>query len=717
MSTDVYSPCVCGSGNKLKFCCFPIIDDLIKAQRLTESNQLRTALQILTKAQERHPELPGPPLAQAEICIQENEYGEAAEVLEAVLEQHPKHPYATVLYAAAALWETPFHECRAAVYRAFQRSARQFPNQTAELALRVAAQMHLTGSHMAVREHLALALRLAGDELKSAIFDRLIEVDGNRSVPYPLRSVHVLAAYRNDDAEIAADLKKAALLSHMGCWAPAAAAFRKLAEQVGDAPQLWHNAGLCNAWDGRNEKAADDLHRASALYGDRGKALECETIAQILDVMTTGERIDILETHYPVESTSRLLSRLNQDGHFARSEIDPEEVEDPGSLPAGIYGVLDRPAPAEVDALTIERLPHVVANLQVLDEHPSFEMRPGVMLRGAEGEHFDTARELLRAAAGDAANIPASDDDEPQVVMFASREWQRIDTPLHIPEEVPVVERNSLEFAEWLRFAYEVWPETPLPALGGKTPREAASHASQKLALWAAVFVLDVNADRKRRYVDLAEVFERLGVQAPPSVRVEPDASLQAVSALELRRIDLDSLTDEQMIQVARRVLVTGHGDLKYHVLTALDARGDSLDAVDPDTLYMGLATLCRERNQDDDVVKWIVKGRIVAEAGEDSFADVLQWRMRELLARLANNDEEELDSLVNHFREYYVPKLPELQASLEKIMAAYDRELPWESDAEAEPEMAGATAPGGIWTPDEPTTGGGGKLWLPGQD
>ena len=47
MSIDVYAPCLCGSGKKMKFCCHAIASDMTRIRKLQQNHQTLQALQSL----------------------------------------------------------------------------------------------------------------------------------------------------------------------------------------------------------------------------------------------------------------------------------------------------------------------------------------------------------------------------------------------------------------------------------------------------------------------------------------------------------------------------------------------------------------------------------------------------------------------------------------------------------------------------------------------
>ena len=56
MPLDLYDPCPCGSGQKLKFCCRDLSDDMERVLKFQENNQPRMALNALDELGKKHPE-------------------------------------------------------------------------------------------------------------------------------------------------------------------------------------------------------------------------------------------------------------------------------------------------------------------------------------------------------------------------------------------------------------------------------------------------------------------------------------------------------------------------------------------------------------------------------------------------------------------------------------------------------------------------------------
>ena len=178
MAVDIYSPCPCGSGKKLKFCCVAISDEMDRILRLMEGKQPRVALQQLEQLARKHPKNAWVNSTRAMFLLDLNESAPARDVLRDVLEEHPDHELAIVLYAIAMIGSEGYEKAKRSVNRAFQRSAKKLPSMVSDLAAYVGEVQASDGNIMSAREHLALALRLAPEERRQSLFVKMLELDG-----------------------------------------------------------------------------------------------------------------------------------------------------------------------------------------------------------------------------------------------------------------------------------------------------------------------------------------------------------------------------------------------------------------------------------------------------------------------------------------------------------------------------------------------------------
>lgn len=237
-----------------------------------------------------------------------------------------------------------------------------------------------------------------------------------------------------------------------------------------------------------------------------------------------------------------------------------------------------------------------------------------------------------------------------------------------------------------------------------------------RLALRGAVYVFDAVCDRNRFQLDLDGLCRGLGIEAPRPIEVRADLPLQAFSSMQLIRLPVAELNDDQLMYTLNRALLIHHGRFLDRVLKQALSRPACLEKVDLNRAYMTLADLARDQFRREEALEWIAKGREHAKSDEKPFEAGLHWAMAELNLRLEGPGDPGLRPLLQHLVQVYGPKLPQLLPYLESMVALHRIPISLEELSGA---AAGATAPRGLWTPAsaENVPQAGQKLWMPGQD
>jgi len=222
--------------------------------------------------------------------------------------------------------------------------------------------------------------------------------------------------------------------------------------------------------------------------------------------------------------------------------------------------------------------------------------------------------------------------------------------------------------------------------------------------------------------LDFAALCTRFHLEPPRTIEVSADDSLNSFSPMRLRRLPLLRLSDTQLSTVLNRALLIHHPVFLYDVLTQVLSRPACLEKVNLARTYWTLAELCRARGRHDEALSWVVKGRAAAESTdkESLFEARLEWTMREFAFRLEDPEDPDLDSLLKHIWEYFVPKLPRLAEHLTGLLESAGLRPPLEAESVVAANAGfGSTTEAGIWTPGAAPTGQGSdkKLWLPGQE
>jgi tetratricopeptide (TPR) repeat protein len=711
MAMDVYAPCPCGSGKKLKFCCLSIADDMDRISRLLEDSQLHQALQQLDQLERKHPGHAWAVTTRALVQIELGDGAAARDTLRPFVEQHPEHEFATVLYATAVFQADGMDAARKPIYRAFQKGARKYPTMVCGLAGVLAAQFRQQGQMLAAREHLSLALRFAPEQDRQEIFIRVLEFDGDATVPYLLRSAHPLPNVAGSEAQ-QQEVKKALKYAAVGCWNTSAEIYEKLAAELPESAEAWHCAGLCRAWDGDGAAAAPHLHRAATLYADRSYAVECEAVAQLLDWQESPARKLRLQEVGEVSSVGRLLTALDGLPRLMRVELPPQQPGGP-PMPTAMYQALDtsRDQLPTADQLTIDNVPRVHAEIAVFDTDPQTHEPAELEIAGFEGDDYEAAVTAIKQAAGD---LVVWQDREP-TGQFAPLESYELQINWTFPPKTPVALRRRLENARWQQAVTEIWPALPLAALGGKTPREAAADPARHVAVIAAAYVLDTLCLRGGYELDLPGTLRSVGLEPLPLLEVTPETSLNALSPLQWLRLPIDRLTEPQLVAVANRAQLVHHDRFLYETLKVLMQHDECRKQVDQSRVYHTLTDLCRQHERRDEAFQWVTEGRREAESQPNSFEQVWAWDLRELMMRLEDPTDPGLKPLLDRFVHYYSPKLPQVRPYLEQILSYAGVESPWAAGGIVTADSLSSGGAGGLWTPESATAAPAGKLWVPG--
>ena len=158
MPLDLYDPCPCGSGRKLKFCCRELSDDMERVLKFQENNQPRMALNALDELGRKHPENTWVRTTRGGLLFDGGDLEGAHRELAAVVAEDPEHGFALALVAMIRLSEVGYGEAREDIERALRRCVLVRPDMAGNLALGIAAWMRMEGELMASRQHLVLSL-------------------------------------------------------------------------------------------------------------------------------------------------------------------------------------------------------------------------------------------------------------------------------------------------------------------------------------------------------------------------------------------------------------------------------------------------------------------------------------------------------------------------------------------------------------------------------
>lgn len=709
---DSYAPCPCGSGKKIKFCCQAILPEMAKIERFQENNQPMMALQAIDKLIKSHPENGWLVTQRAMALISEQRPTEARDTLVPFLRKQPDHPLANGLLAVAAAQIDPYPASKKVIHRAFLKASSHEPHIAGMLAGTVAAYHIEQGNEMAARQHMALVMRYGGEQERQRTLMAMLEMDADSAVPYPLRGGHPLPDFE-PAANIQPSYKKAMKIASVGCFEEAADLLVQTMQEHGESAELQHAVGLLRAWDGDEQRGAEALHKAAKLYVDFDRAVDLETVAQLLDGRNDANTIRSTFKVYSTDSLSRLLTRLDNSDRLGRIPLAAEQEH---GL-AAAYEILDRslPTEAELPNLTLDTTPIVVGRLSLTDRTDTAPAQ--IMLSGIEGANFDTALQVFMGAAGelvtlDESKSPATDPD--MVVKYAKDELP-LSRSSFFPPKTPAHVRQHL-MRDFVRSCVDdIWLSTPRPALGSQTPLQARQNPDLKVPLAAALRCFDSFLDRRAIILDLDQLREKLGLQAPPAIAPTTDGfDLNALTVSQMQQIELAPLSDEQFHHLLQRTMVVRHSGQAYTVLRHLLEHRPALVDKDPQEAAQAhgtLADICARSFRDAEALEWIQKGFQFAKSHQAPFEVQLMWKMRELSYRARDLNDPQLKTLLLELWNHYGVKLPVVRERLQEFVTAVGIDPPWSNAIVTAHVEVGGT----VWTAEtEQTVSTEKKLWIP---
>jgi tetratricopeptide (TPR) repeat protein len=720
-SVDPYMPCPCGSGQKFKWCCQKVESYAERAQRMADSGQFEASLKPLEEGLARFPDNAWLLTRKAIVEAHLKRFEAARATLERLLKKNPSHVGGTILQTRLLLdTETP-EAAIAQLQQGLSAMAADRRPEVASLAHFLGVALARAGLPIAALKHLELAARLAGDRDKDRAIARSLatqRMDARTSLweknPYRLRPAPegVTDAFRES-------FQRALGWAEEGLWASAASAFELLSAGSSAGAAADHNRGLCCLWIADHDAAIAALRRYTARTGPTADAVDREALCQLLEGDKRGETVEFVHLTWPIRDRQGLLRALEANRSFERGPERPIHPEDPDSSPTDRFLLLDRPRIEAKAGLSRCDIPMIEGEVIVGDDV--------VVLETYDDNRLDRLMDRFTAAAG--TTIPPAHprtkvlEKVPRHLLALSWQWS-------LPQGLPDEDAERLNREQRAHVLGEVWPATPLPALGRRTPIQAARAGDAETALRAAVRLLETS-ESGDDLLDWGQVRARLGL--PPEPPVDPRGlDLDRLHLTRWSLIPAAELDDDRLVDLYRRAVDWGMHGVRIAAARVIVER-PSLPAgtgIDPVELYGGLALDAAGRDDRDGAEGWIRRGR-QAESLRAT-PRTLEWELTEfqvstlldgpevwvptiasLLERYRGNEDASSAVLYRLMRMGLVRPVvdPNRPGQILLDMGALDRLI-----AQYGPRITTGTGDRGeIWTPE--SARGGSAIWTPGSE
>ncbi|MEO6807669.1 MAG: hypothetical protein ABI353_00965 [Isosphaeraceae bacterium] len=723
---DPYSPCPCGSGQKFKWCCQKVESFAEKAERLYEGNQIDAALAALDEGLRKVPDNPWLLTRKALIHARRGEVAEAKPLLERVIATQPGHIGAHGLLVRAVL-ETDGPEAGVAQLQQ-ALSAASAMNRAVLTPLVQVVGMFLgeVGLIPAALKHMELAQTLLPDD-DPMMASSVRALEGNPAASPWLRNPYQLAPAPTDlGTDQRARFDQAIGWAEEGLWAPAASAFDTLAAD--GVTRAERNLGLCRLWLADEQGAVEALRRAIAQVGPTEDAVDLEALCQAIAPPTEDDLVDQIRLIWPLKQRDELLAALQASDRVQFEGRGPLEPDDPNSFEVDLFTILDRPKPVKGAMLTVDSVPRIIGHARVGLETVFFDTD--------DNPKLDNLISQFRDLAG--AAIPPA-HPKTKVVDKISRSGLALAAEWFLPDWINPVELNQIQRAERSRVINQVWPETPMPYLGGRTPRQAARAGDAEVPLRAAVYQLELSHTFFREGIDFAAIRAEYNLGDEPAIDPET-VDVDQVHLGRLHHIPANRLDDDRLLTLwdrARRYVLPMAMENATKAIANRPALLDR-EEVNRVTVFSDLANLALSRYNPAEAFDWLAKGR---QGEPDSLhsQNAARWDMAEVRLRSRSeapslwvphlavvleryrNDQASSMTILSNLVDMGLIKMephpdkPEEvildSRSLQAVLSQFGPKI-----TTAGGELGVSATRGGIWTPGGDTaSGSSGGIWTPG--
>jgi len=719
MSIDIYQPCPCHSGKKIKFCCGKdIVNDLNEILDLTSGKQLLAAKDHIDRVIEKTGSRDCLLTLKTHILIKMEQFDEATRSNELFMENNPHnsigHQHRATLFAANGEIDSAIHS--------LQDALDDLPGDEVPVSLSngfklVGLSLLRMGHPFAARAHLEYAGQLMGDGPDEELGQFLYE---SYRMPWPilLLKTELDLEEANDDAPWQKNFNVAIRLRMQGQWRKALQVFQAIGRQQTEkgadvAPEILKAIASMYSLMGDRENMVQSWRKYSQHpETERHDAIDAELLVQYFDDNPSSSDLNIDKVTIDVSDSQKLLERMADHAHYlnmGQIEFDAEQ----GPPPQAAFIMLDKPQLTKFENIDFADIPQVVGQVLVFGRQTDRD--PRCELITVHDETFATKYQQLCDLLGDLSLESEQNETLEQIDAadhYMNWEW-------HIPQEVGSDERRALVRQRTEKSILDRWPEIEFALLGGKTPNQCAGSSEYDVRLEALVYRLaQVYSNHGNGDEAIGKLREKL--QLPVFEMIDPTKMDPAkISVTRLEHVDFEAVDDDQIQAMFSQSMLIGNYPVLRKLVPQLLTREHLQDEV---SFPQALTVLARITIDNEQAMAHLARARKLAADGGDTIGKYLVMELDMRLERGMTDQCEKLMKAIQtrHWNE------PNLEMLLVQTLSRHGLIRP--DGRPVEPSEMGPTAvepeepgtEGGLWTPEtagQSSSGEESKLWLPGSD
>ncbi len=702
MAIDPYSPCPCGSGKKLKFCCSDLATEIEKVQQMVDGEQPHAALKHVEQLLKKQPNRESLLDLYISLQLAMHDLDAARETIQVFLAAHPNNASAHAQAALLAASTETGTKAIGPLQDALEQLTDDMPLRVLEAIGAVGQALLMEGELIAARGHLLLYATIAPKQDNRAV-ELLLRMNLQAGLPLLMRE-YLLLNDCPEGVEWKSQFEEATKQSSRGMWRRAEAMLAKLREEVGPVPEVVFNLAVMRGWIGQSKAFAAGLHEYSQLDAPLDNSIEAEALAQLVDPELSDPTLDTVKLAYPVNDIEKLAEILSTDKRVENYPLDPQhQEEDEATRPRSAHILLDRETPSTGVDLPRDQIPSVVAFLSLYGKRTDRDAR--LEMTTDRDSQFDEVQSLLANIAGETIGQLLEDE----VMAQKSISEEALSWRWRLPDDTPIAYRQEL-LAEQRRDAIlNRWTAAPRAALNGKSPQDAVGDASLRIPLLASALIIEqaaANPDELPLFVDL-----RAKLQIAEPEKIDPTGlNLELLPIVRVPRLDLSKVEDKPLAQFLDRTVLMGANLATLLVAQELINRPQLEEGVDPTPGYRQLIRLETSHEQ---AFSWAAKARTWSQQHGQSVAE---WVLMEIELSIQHGIAEKIQQLLVEIRNNHLEEPGVAEATHRMLTEAGLLAAP---PAGGTPAAPPAEESGRIWTPDsastpEPTGSEKSPIWTP---
>jgi len=729
MPLDPYSPCPGGTGKKIKFCCHELLGDLEQLDRLVEGEQIQAALEQVVRLSEKHPGKACLLATRTKLELAAKKFNDAAVTSRAFLEAYPENPLALGHAAVTAALNDNMQEAASLFDRGREAAGADVPDDLTRIAMtlvQVASQVGQFGLAESTLEWLS-EKSLGSEEERGLLAETFLSAG-----PPPVLRIRVPLAGTPEESPWRFEFDTA--LKHAAAWklSKSLKTFNSLKSVGGDSPAVFTNIALLCEQLARPLEAAEawlkvaDLRAASGDPAGPDEAVEATGRAVALESQANPERSPVIRYQVlrgKLDGDLDLLEdALRKNEHFEASPVDRSRWVSRGAVPPRsswrVYGSADSEDAGQ----------RLLASILIHGKQTDRDAE--VTLQGLAPDVTE-AKPLVETplhCSLEEAEQPLGLPTTTPMNYLAGAQFKMVPPPPPAAppaagEDAPIDTLLAEQQGYVVRRFVSRWPETPLPELLGKTPRDAVAAGGESRRRVEAI----VNDAEATEMIPAGrdiwpELRDAIGLPAPqPIESATPLGELppQRWLRLDLVKVDLDHL----------RGLLVAAADVGYSLTAEQVAQAllahDGITDADRWQAYGVLEARARTTAKRLEILTQI-RGLAKAMRADEGMLDVAELRIQ-----LQRGDQQAFMRVMERIRRLHGQN-PRVANGVAQVLmeAGIDVNALAAAGAGGPPPAAGgmpagpgvtatspANQPGKLWTPGSEPAGGGAEkpaIWTP---